>query len=198
METNDKLLLNKFVKLLYNRDTVKQKEFYCLSELTTLTGLSYKGLQNRMRTVKEKYKGFTKFLRKKKRYWEIHKSLISEFYPKYNFKGQYTFGWRSIAKIYSLKDSSDELHRTIMQNIKTVLPEEAICFYTFETTEFGIDQIILISNIEAKAIKKVINKVIDSIVGGRPNYQIHVERIVNKSSLNIYLRKAMFAGGVIL
>jgi len=58
---------------------MNEKEFYGLKELTTITELHYRQLQERVKIVSKKYEGRIELIYKKSNKWYIHKSIIKEF-----------------------------------------------------------------------------------------------------------------------
>lgn len=168
----------------------RAKVYYQLNQLEQITGMSPRSLKYRMKEVKNKYTNIPSLLYKDGRAWQIHYTIINEFFPKYNKKQTSidNHKWETIVT-WNTKDGYDvNYHIQLIKEVKQILPQVNMG-YVIERDGRGVNHLHALtdgsmSEVEV-AVVGVLNKYIE------PNqYYFDVENINNRSSSTSYLKKS--------
>ncbi len=186
--------MNEQCKQIINKiNDNRAKIYYQLNQLEQITGMSTRSLKYRMKEVKIKYNNIPSLLYRVGRAWQIHYTIINEFFPKYK-KKQTTINnhkWETMLT-WNTKDSYDvNYHVQLIKEIKQELPSVNIG-YVVESDGRGVNHLHAITDgykdeVEV-AVVGVLNKYIESSL-----YRNKVEEINSNSSTTSYLKK----GGII-
>lgn len=182
MKTNTTIALNKC-------NSGRAKIYYKLNQLQFLTGLSIRSLKYRMKDVKEKYNGMPILLNKVGRSWQIHYTLIPEFFPIY--KKQQTnvlnHQWETITT-WNMKDSYDiEYHNHLVSEVQKVIPDSNIA-YVIEKDGRGVNHVHAIADKGIEEIEVAVVEILGRYLD-KKDYRLQVQKINNISSTVGYMLK---------
>jgi hypothetical protein len=166
------------------------KIYYQLNQLEQITGMSPRSLKYRMNDVKIKYSNIPSLLYRVGRAWQIHYTIIFEFFPKYKKKKTTidNHKWETLIT-WNTKDSYDvNYHIQLIKEVKRELPNVNFG-YVIETDGRSVNHLHALtdgfkSEVEV-AVLGILNKYIE------PNqYHFDVEKINNIGSSTSYLKKS--------
>ena len=190
--------MNNYLKEIINEyNSSKPRIYYTLIELREITGLSYRMLKYRMKTVKEKYDGISFLLRREKKSWMIHYTIIQDFLPKRESKkrANTTFKWKSIVS-WNMKDKYDcKYHKELVLQIKDLLPNRKI-YYVLEVDGRGAFHIHFISDAEKKELDVVVNSVLSRYLN-KKDYRLDINELNNMYSAEQYIKKGPVTVGIL-
>jgi hypothetical protein len=190
--------MKEFKKLLNETNDTRLKIYFSLSELKEITGLSIRALKYRMLKIKLKYEGVPSLLYKKCRTWNIHYTVIKEFFPQYNTKVKtlYTYDWVSMATWNPLFNYDINYHLELVNQIKSKLPNHTIS-YAVEIDNRGVNHTHLISDADTKDLDNAVTSTIREYIENPYECRIEIEPIQNKYSAVEYLKKAPLSSGLL-
>ena len=185
------------IKLVNNSNKNRSNIYYKLNQLTTITGLSIRMLKYKMLKVKEKYAGVTNLLKKEGRCWQIHSSIVHEFFPVNKRKSfdDSNYRWASFVTWNPFQNYDADYHVELVKEIKSNLPNNTIK-YTIELDRRGFNHVHFISDATTSKTKKVVDEVLLKYFKWfEVMYQI--TEIKNNYSSDEYLQKAPVRNGIL-
>lgn len=182
--------MNNEHKIVLNELNGKRaKIYYQLNQLEELTGLSSRALKYKMKVVKEKYANMPNLLHRTGKSWQIHFTLIGEFFSKYKKEKTVISNhpWETIIT-WNLVDNYDvDYHIQLINEVKEQLPSVNIG-YVVEVDGRGINHLHAITDGYKDNIKDVVVGVLNKYIASNL-YRPEVEKINNIGSVTSYLRK---------
>jgi hypothetical protein len=190
-------MLLEHAKLIDQCNDNKYKSYYQLNDLEEITGLCIRMLKYRMCKVKKKYKDVNSLLFKEGKRWQIHYSIVDEFFPKKSQKQptDYTYPWKSFGT-WSMRDDYDlQYHSQLLEELKEEIGQGDI-LYGAEHDKRGVVHIHLVSTEDKDTLDHGINKVIGKYLN-KAYYKTDVTAIINKFSTVYYLLKSPLLSGTL-
>lgn len=158
---------------------MNEKEFYGLKELTTISKLHYRQLQERVKMVSKKYEGRIELIYKKSNRWYIHKSIIKEFNNKkfIDYKLFVTISSKNSYDINCWKKIMNDLNNELKK-----IDDTTRIKYVIENNKSGILHLHFITTFnQIKKLKKVIST----------NYMTGITNQMNSKIVEIYNLKEL-------
>ncbi len=186
-----------FNELVNECNGKRAKIYYNLNQLVSITGMSIRTLKYRMKEVKIKYSEMPNLLRRERKCWQIHYSIVKEFLPKRvskkcsinNYKWVTLVGW-------NMKENYDVAYqKELILQIKKLLPANKI-YYVIERDNRGNNHIHLITDAAKVEIESAANEVLKRYLTKR-EFRLDVNTINNKYSTVQYMAKGYIDSGVI-
>ena len=168
-----------------NQIEMNGKEFYGLKELTTITKLHYRQLQERVKIVSKKYEGRIELIYKKSNKWYIHKSIVSEFDNKrfIDYKLFITIASKNSYDLNCWKKIMNDLNNELKK-----IDASTRIKYVIENNKSGVLHLHFITSFkDTKKLQKVISTNYMTSFSNQMNSKIIP--ITNLTNLNEYLKK---------
>ncbi|MDB5228908.1 MAG: hypothetical protein JWN78_3101 [Bacteroidota bacterium] len=191
-------------ELLDKLNSGKMKKFFKLNQLKEITGLQDRALKYRMLYVKNKYIDIPSRLKKLGRSWQIHYSIVYEFFPKRKRieTTVYTYPWANIVSWNPENNYDAAYHEELIQQIKKQLPNNKI-LYAIELDSRQVKHVHFITDAQKVDLDKAVNDTLDLFMSHkiankvRKEYKLEINKIYHKYNVVDYLRKAPVASGII-
>lgn len=161
------------------------KEFYGLKELTTITKLHYRQLQERVKIVSKKYEDRIELICKKSNKWYIHKSIIKEFNNKkfIDYKLFVTIASKNSYDLNCWKKIINDLNKELKK-----IDASTRIKYVIENNKSGVLHLHFTTTFnDIKKLQKVISTNYMTSFSNQMNSKIIA--ISNLNNLNVYLNK---------
>lgn len=191
-------------ELLDRLNSGKVKKFFKLKQLKEITGLKDRALKYRMVDVKNKYAGIPSLLNRTGRSWQIHYSIVYEFFPKTKRVDTtvYTYPWANIVSWNPENNYDAAYHEELIQQIKGQLPSSKI-LYAIEMDKRQVKHVHFITDASKSDLEKAVNDTLNVFMSHkiantvRKEYKLEINKIYHKYNVVDYLRKAPLASGII-
>ena len=163
-----------------------KKDYYSLKEIEKLTQLKYRQLQNRILTIKEKYKNNVEKIYKLKNRWYIHNSIVNEFERK-----KISINYKQFITISSKNDYEIDYWRVVIKDIYNQIYNNLDKYnrlkYVIELNENGLYHLHFLTTFNDK---KLLNKLIRENIYIKDNdMNILIENVYDVEGLHRYFRK---------
>lgn len=190
--------MNNVKKLINQTNSKRIKNYYTLTELKFITGMSLRSLKYRMKDIKEKYNNVPMLLHKVGKYWQIHYTLVEEFKPKYvmTYSKLFDHHWSSLCTWNPLYNYDIDYHIELIHEIKNEAPNNSFA-YVIEQDQRNNNHTHLISDLSMEKLDEIVKKVLTIYIENPKEIQIKTETINNRHNVVTYLMKTAKKSGII-
>jgi len=160
--------------------TLKQTRYYDTTKVLEMVGTCKRTMRSRIKQLKEKFKNLPSKLYMEDDKWNIERSIIYLFLPKYKPKINtvYNQDWQSFIT-WVPKDAFDkDYHYRLIAEVQYQFPEGKF-MWVMEQTDNGVNHVHMVSDLNHKDLKIGIDSVINRYIPVN-EYRLEVEPIRDK------------------
>ncbi|MCM4151544.1 hypothetical protein DHD05_08080 [Arenibacter sp. N53] len=166
-------------------------KWYSLKDLVAIKNISYKSLKNMVKSIFDKYHPQGTIKKEKGRY-HIHYSILDAFKLKVPRRNKsptiYSHNWKSNI-VWTTRDYYDrDYHQYLINHLK-VLTSDVNYLEAIEYDNQDRLHVHLLADVEPKAIKPVLEALLQTFLDDDRSYRIYCESVANTGCSVDYLLK---------
>jgi len=163
-----------------------EKKFYSLKELSPLTNIKYRQLQEKIKVIREKYVDRNDLIYKKSNKWFIHCSLVGDF-----TRTKYPIDYKLFVTIASKNQFDVEYWKFFICHLNKTLKKintSTRIKYVIEKTTNNVNHLHFMTSFgNLKMLRKIIQN--DDITNNSNDMNTNIKNVFEISGLHKYFRK---------